>query len=99
MMVQRVSKEGVPMSEIVFRISKDEVDGGYTASAVGPNFGIHTQADTLPELEFMIADALRCHTGDESFVAAVRVGLAELDRGDEVPIEQIENELTTWKLK
>ena len=27
------------------------------------------------------------------FIAAVRQGLAELDRGDSVPIEEVENEL------
>jgi predicted transcriptional regulator len=30
------------------------------------------------------------------FVAAVREGLAEADRGEGIPIEEIERELPTW---
>ena len=30
------------MTEIIFEVTEDEVDGGYSASAVG--YGIHTQA-------------------------------------------------------
>jgi predicted transcriptional regulator len=30
------------------------------------------------------------------FVAAVRQGLAEADRGELIPIEEIERELPTW---
>lgn len=30
------------MSEIIFEVTEDEADGGYTASALG--YGIHTQA-------------------------------------------------------
>jgi hypothetical protein len=33
------------MSEIIFEVHEDEVDGGYTASALG--YGIHTQGETL----------------------------------------------------
>ena len=33
------------------------------------------------------------------FVAAVRKGLEELDRGEEIPIEQIERELPSWIIK
>ena len=33
------------------------------------------------------------------FVAAVREGLAELDRGEGIPIEQIEKELPSWIIK
>lgn len=32
------------VSEILFEVREDEVDGGYTASALG--FGIHTEANT-----------------------------------------------------
>lgn len=47
------------MKEIIFEVRDDEVDGGYTASAVG--YGIHTQADTLPELREKIRDAVNCY--------------------------------------
>ena len=32
------------------------------------------------------------------FIAAVRVGLDELDRGEHVPIEEVERELSSWML-
>jgi predicted transcriptional regulator len=33
------------------------------------------------------------------FIAAVRQGLAELDSGDSIPIEEIEHELPSWIIK
>jgi len=30
------------------------------------------------------------------FIAAVRQGLAELDRGESIPIDQVEHELPSW---
>lgn len=48
-----------PMSEIIFEVREDEVDGGYTASALG--YGIHTQGDTLEELRAMVKDAVNCY--------------------------------------
>ena len=33
------------------------------------------------------------------FVAAVRQGLAELDRGERIPIEDVERELSSWVTK
>lgn len=36
------------MSEIIFEVTEDEIDGGYAARALG--YGIHTQGDTLDEL-------------------------------------------------
>ena len=33
------------------------------------------------------------------FVSAVREGLAELDRGDRIPLEQVERELPSWIIK
>jgi hypothetical protein len=50
------------MREIIFEIREDEVDGGYTASALG--VAIHTQGDDLNDLRFMIRDAVKCHFGD-----------------------------------
>ena len=32
------------LSEIIFEVSEDEVDGGYSASAL--EFGIHTEGET-----------------------------------------------------
>lgn len=47
------------MSEIVFQIEEDVVDGGWVARALG--VGITTQGETLDELKAMIRDALKCH--------------------------------------
>lgn len=47
------------MSEIIFEVREDEVDGGYTANALG--FGIHTQGETLEELRTMVKDAVKCY--------------------------------------
>lgn len=33
------------------------------------------------------------------FVAGVRQGLAELDRGERIPIEDVERELPSWVIK
>ena len=33
------------------------------------------------------------------FIAAVRQGLAELDNGDSVSIEEVENELPSWIIR
>lgn len=52
----------LPMSEIIFEVSEDEVDGGYVATALG--YSIATQGDTLEELRDMVRDAVRCYFGD-----------------------------------
>lgn len=33
------------------------------------------------------------------FIAAIRQGLSDLDRGEEIPIETIENEIHEWIIK
>ena len=45
-------------TEIIFEVSEDELDGGYSASALG--FGIHTQGDTLDELRRNVREAVDC---------------------------------------
>ena len=50
-------------TEIIFEVSEDELDGGYSASALG--FGIHTQGDTLDELRRNVREAVDCYF-DES---------------------------------
>ncbi len=51
------------MHEIIFLVEADDIDGGYTAKAIGES--IFTQGDSLEELKEMIRDAVRCHF-DES---------------------------------
>jgi predicted RNase H-like HicB family nuclease len=47
------------MSEIIFEVREDEIDGGYTAAALG--YGIHTQGETLEDLRAMVKDAVDCY--------------------------------------
>ena len=47
------------MSEIIFEVSEDKVDGGYSASALG--YGIHTEGETLEELRQNVREAVECY--------------------------------------
>ena len=57
------------MSEIVFLI-EDDVDGGYTARALGES--IFTQADDIESLKQMLRDAVRCHFPEEQTRPIIR---------------------------
>lgn len=46
------------MNEIVFEVTEDEVDGGYSASATG--HGIHTQGDSMKEIRRNVREAVDC---------------------------------------
>ena len=47
------------IAEIIFEVSQDDVDGGYSASALG--YGIHTQAETIEEVRANVRDAVDCY--------------------------------------
>ena len=47
------------MSEIIFEVSEDEIDGGYSASALG--YGINTEGDTLEGLRRNVKEAVECY--------------------------------------
>ena len=47
------------MSEIIFEVTEDEVDGGYSASAIG--YGIHTQGDSMDEIRRNVKEAIDCY--------------------------------------
>ena len=47
------------MTEIIFEVREDEVDGGFTASALG--FGIHTEAESIDELRANVREAVDCY--------------------------------------
>ncbi|MDD5483757.1 MAG: 2-oxoisovalerate dehydrogenase [Kiritimatiellae bacterium] len=47
------------MTEIIFEVQEDVIDGGFVAHALGA--GIHTEGDTQEELKTNIRDALECH--------------------------------------
>lgn len=44
------------MKEVIFEVREDEVDGGYTASALG--VGIHTEGNTLAQLRDNVKEAV-----------------------------------------
>lgn len=47
-----------------------------------------------------VEDSLeRIRDQEIDFIAAVRQGLAELDRGERIPIEEVERELPSWIIK
>ena len=50
------------MTEIVFQVTEDEADGGYTASALG--YGIHTQGDSIEEIRRNVKEAVECYFDD-----------------------------------
>ena len=52
------------MSEVIFEVREDEVDGGYFASALG--IGIHTEGDTLEELRKNVREAVDCYFDENS---------------------------------
>ena len=47
------------ISEIIFEVNEDEVDGGYSASALG--YGIHTEGETIEELRRNVREAVECY--------------------------------------
>ena len=47
------------MSEIIFEVSEDEIDGGYSANALG--YGIHTDGETIEELRRNVKEAVECY--------------------------------------
>lgn len=49
-------------TEIIFEVSEDELDGGYSATALG--FGIHTQGDTIEDLRRNVREAVECYFDD-----------------------------------
>ena len=47
------------MSEIIFEVIEDEIDGGYCASALG--YGIHTDGESLEEFRQNVKEAVKCY--------------------------------------
>lgn len=60
------------MTEIIFEVREDTVDGGLAASALG--FGIHTQAESIEELRVNVREAVDCYF-DESMEAPKTIRL------------------------
>ncbi len=49
------------MSEIIFEVIEDEINGGYSASALG--YGIHTEGETVEELRRKVKETVDCYFG------------------------------------
>ena len=60
------------LSEIIFEVSEDDIDGGYSASALG--FGIHTEGETIDEVRSSVREAVECYFDDDE----ARPGLIRL---------------------
>ena len=50
-------------TEIIFEVTEDEVDGGYSATALG--YAIHTQGVSVDEIRRNVKEAVDCYF-DES---------------------------------
>ena len=61
--------------EIIFMVEEDEIEGGFTAHALG--YGIFTEAETLEELKIMIQDAVRCSFDKEEMPSIIRLHIVK----------------------
>ena len=68
-------------TEIIFEITEDEVDGGYSASALG--YGIHTQGDSLEEIRRNVREAFDCHFNET------------MDRPNTIRLHFVRDEITS----
>ena len=59
------------MSEIIFEVQEDDVDGCYVATALG--YGIVTEGCTLEELREMVKESVHCHFRDHFLGHKLRV--------------------------
>jgi predicted RNase H-like HicB family nuclease len=59
------------MSEVIFEVQEDDVDGGYVATALG--YGIVTEGCTLEELREMVKESAHCHFRDHFLGHKLRV--------------------------
>ena len=60
-----------------------------------------TNKQIVEDLLQRIPDGASLHdiAQEIEFIAAVRRGLAELDRSEQIPIEEVERELPSWIIK
>ncbi len=57
--------------------------------------------DIVKDLLQRLPDQISLHqiAREIEFVAAVRQGIGELDRGEGIPVEEVESELPTWVIR
>ena len=58
-------------SEIIFEVTEDDADGGFTACALGHS--IVTEADTWDDLRVNVRDAVLCHFDEGKAPAVIRL--------------------------
>ncbi len=66
----------INLPDITFAVTEDEIDGGYSASAL--EYGILTEADTLDELRCNIREAVECYFDDGQEIPKIRLALSIL---------------------
>jgi hypothetical protein len=59
-------------SEIIFEVT-ESLEGGYEARALSAS--IFTEAESIPELENAVRDAVRCHFEEAEVPAVIRLHL------------------------
>ncbi len=59
------------MSEIIFEVQEDQIEGGYIATALG--HGIVTEGDDLVQLREMVKDAVHCHFDPSEMPQVIRL--------------------------
>ncbi|MBA4147688.1 MAG: 2-oxoisovalerate dehydrogenase [Verrucomicrobia bacterium] len=59
------------LSEIIFEVREDEIDGGFNARALGHS--VFTQGDTLEEIRSMVKDAVICHFDEGQRPSIIRL--------------------------
>jgi hypothetical protein len=59
------------VSEIIFQVTEDEIDGGFIAKALGHS--IVTEADTWPSLRKNVREAVLCHFDEGKAPALIRL--------------------------
>jgi hypothetical protein len=59
-------------SEIIFEVT-ESLEGGYEARALSAS--IFTEAESIPELENAVRDAVRCHFEETEVPAVIRLHL------------------------
>jgi len=63
------------MIEIIFEVTEDEVDGGYSANALG--YGIHTQGGSLEEIRHNVKEAVDCYFDEAEAIVNIKVAVQE----------------------
>ncbi|MCF7966718.1 MAG: hypothetical protein K9L79_14455 [Methylobacter tundripaludum] len=65
------------------------------------NTGNMSSKEIIKDLLLRLPDEVSLHqiAQEIEFIAAVRQGVAELDRGESVTVEQLEKELPSWIMR